>query len=118
MSEGTSAGQQQFHWNVGSDKAQPTLPQTHQRRLKDLFVRLLQHVFVHLASSWGKPSAMIGNTTSSTRCTRSAARNGSTPLKIRVRGTSAATPWITYRFMPMGGCTNPISIARTRKMPN
>src|SRR5690606_37772296 len=118
MAEGSSAGQQQLQRHVGPDKAQPTLAQPRQGVLQDLFVRLLQHGFVHFASHWGRPSASTGKITSSTRCTRSAARNGSTPLKTRVRGTSGATPWMTNRFMPMGGCTKPISIARTRKMPN
>src|SRR5690606_39626094 len=51
-------------------------------------------VDVHYPSHRGKPSAITGNTISSTRCMRSATRNGSTPLKMRPSETSGTTPCI------------------------
>ena len=66
-----AAGAQQFEGNVGAKAGN------------------------HRARTSGSHSAIAGNRIRSRRWTRSEARNGATPLKMRPMLTSRAMPWMT-----------------------
>ena len=66
----------------------------------------------------GKKSTSWGNAINTATWHISAIRNGIIPRKMVPIGTSGATPLMTNTFNPTGGVINPISVARTTRMPN
>ena len=58
---------------------------------------------VHQLSHAGNARVNAGMAMIRARCTKSAARNGRTPLNMRLSGMSGAMLWMTYRLMPIGG---------------